>query len=488
VSVDTNTIAGTLQDGITSVSQQSDAWRDALPKLVTSLNDLEARASGDVKVTLNDTINQVSMLRDQTLAMAESMAKDTISYAAITAECGASYFQSSVIAYLQYLKARVLNQSTPPPPSRVCTFNPDHVDVDPATLPGSGKTWLVQVYGYNFLSQSAPAVQVLDGSNHLVRAAKNQPVPTSLYQMQLQLVAEDLAGLAPGFRVGMVWPSGDRNFISLNVATPAHLEVVGFEFPSVVTVNQPVSARVSVKNTGTADSGAFVIQWLPDAGRSHPVTASVLTLPGNGSQTYDLPFYTFAQADYFNTPQVEPIPGLKTAVQLIGNSGVGTNSTATGSFTLDNLPFHTLLPIKITNPDVNHDWASYQQLVGVHPGDIVTVTDAGGCVQTGGHGATWKRYVDPIAPDSPNLYHGLIAVVPLMPLRHGSPPPTGTRLQDVIGQPIRIPLNVSPAPEFWLGYEDQGYGDNGYSGHDNGTDNQCANYFGAWVTVQIQRN
>jgi hypothetical protein len=75
-----------------------------------------------------------------------------------------------------------------------------------------------------------------------------------------------------------------------------------------------------------------------------------------------------------------------------------------------------------------------------------------------------------------------------MPLRHGSPPPTGTRLQDVIGQPIRIPLNVSPAPEFWLGYEDQGYGDNGYSGHDNGTDNQCANYFGAWVTVQIQRN
>src|SRR5689334_14723388 len=43
----------------------------------------------------------------------------------------------------------------------------------------------------------------------------------------------------------------------------------------------------------------------------------------------------------------------------------------------------------------------------VHRGDRIMVT-AGGCVQTGGHGLTWKRY---LAPESGNdLYHGLIDI------------------------------------------------------------------------------
>jgi hypothetical protein len=75
-----------------------------------------------------------------------------------------------------------------------------------------------------------------------------------------------------------------------------------------------------------------------------------------------------------------------------------------------------------------------------------------------------------------------------MPMLHGNPPPQVTRLQDIINRPIRIPLNASPPPQFWLGYEDGNYGDNGYWGHDNGTNNQCANDSRAWVTVRIQRN
>src|SRR5947209_4757638 len=35
---------------------------------------------------------------------------------------------------------------------------------------------------------------------------------------------------------------------------------------------------------------------------------------------------------------------------------------------------------------------------------------AGGAVQTGGHGNTWKRYVDPSGPNSGTLYHGLIKI------------------------------------------------------------------------------
>jgi hypothetical protein len=143
-------------------------------------------------------------------------------------------------------------------------------------------------------------------------------------------------------------------------------------------------------------------------------------------------------------------------------------------------------PVTINKPNVNQPWTSYRDRVTVQPGDIVTVTDAGGCVQTGGHGLTWKQYVTPDAPDAPNLYHGLIAITPIMSNQPGNPP-SGKRIQDIINQPISVPFNAAN-PELWLGYEDTDYSDNGYWGHDPGTDNKCANYEGAWVTIKIQRN
>jgi hypothetical protein len=39
--------------------------------------------------------------------------------------------------------------------------------------------------------------------------------------------------------------------------------------------------------------------------------------------------------------------------------------------------------------------------------------------------------------------------------------------------------------EFFLGYEDDGYGDNGYYSHDNGTGNQCLDVGNAWVNVTL---
>jgi hypothetical protein len=108
------------------------------------------------------------------------------------------------------------------------------------------------------------------------------------------------------------------------------------------------------------------------------------------------------------------------------------------------------------------------------PGDHVTV-EAGGCVQVGGHGLTWKRYVDPAADN--DLYHGLITV----------PTATGEleRLVNVIGRQIVIG-GRGPAP-LKLGYEDEdgAYGDNGYYAHDNGTGNQCLGVGPAWVRIVI---
>lgn len=117
------------------------------------------------------------------------------------------------------------------------------------------------------------------------------------------------------------------------------------------------------------------------------------------------------------------------------------------------------------------------------PGDVVTVA-AGGCVQTGGTGRTWKRYVDPSGNKSDRLYHGLIAI----------PGATAglVRISSVTG-----PLTVTATGTLKLGYEDDDFGDNGYWSPDDGTDGQCddpdgdadpAGHVGkAWVRLVIQR-
>jgi hypothetical protein len=476
-------ISATLQDAIDKAGRESDAWRSVLTDLPNQLSSLESQVSADTKGVLGDTINEVSALQKQTFETAAALAKDTVAFTLIQVQCSASYFQSSVVSYLQFLKAKVTNSKAPLPAARVGNFNPDRFEIDPGTLQGSSKTWLANVYGYNFLPGALPAVQILDGSNHLVRTAQNQPVLTSLYQMQLQLVAADF--VAPAARVGLAWPNGDRNFISVGTSAPAHLDLLDFQVPATITVNQPVVARLTIKNTGTTDSGRFEINWSPNVSKLGVVSLSVHSLAGNESQTYELP-YAFVQKEYFNTPQTSPLRDLRTSARIVGNSGVSTNSTKSATFTLNNMPFYPGQPITITNPNVGKDWTSYQQQVNVRPGDIVTITAAGGCVQTGGRGNTWKRYVNPSASDAPNLYHGLIAIVQIMAANRGAPG-TGARLMDYIGRPIPIPLDTHD-PQFWLGYEDTNYSDNGYYDHDGGTDDQCVGLYGAWVTVQILRN
>ena len=142
----------------------------------------------------------------------------------------------------------------------------------------------------------------------------------------------------------------------------------------------------------------------------------------------------------------------------------------------------------INKPNVTQPETLYPAIVFA-PGDTVEV-NANGCVQTGGWGSTWKRYVNPWGDNSDRLYHGLIRI------------PTATpggglvRIQSVISNPILVTgTGVPPAQLFLhLGYEDDGYSDNGYTAHDNGTSNQCLtdatkNFDGeaASVTITISR-
>jgi len=103
---------------------------------------------------------------------------------------------------------------------------------------------------------------------------------------------------------------------------------------------------------------------------------------------------------------------------------------------------------------------------------------ANGCVQTGGSGRTWKRYVDPRGPNAERLYHGLVEI----------PGATAhlVRIQTILGRELTVQRGVDPSLYFLtLGYEDDGYSDNGYWGHDDGTGDQCKGVGPAWVMITI---
>ncbi|GAB1646546.1 hypothetical protein [Krasilnikovia sp. MM14-A1259] len=124
----------------------------------------------------------------------------------------------------------------------------------------------------------------------------------------------------------------------------------------------------------------------------------------------------------------------------------------------------------VTEPVVTQASTTYSSIQFQH-GDYVTIT-GGGCVQTGGSGKTWKRYVDPLADNG--LYHGSFHI----------PGATSglTWFQYANGSKWYVSGNGGPLV---LGYQDDGYGDNGYWGHDDGTGNQCKNVGNAWVHIVI---
>jgi hypothetical protein len=130
---------------------------------------------------------------------------------------------------------------------------------------------------------------------------------------------------------------------------------------------------------------------------------------------------------------------------------------------------------RIDEPIVTKQLQDYPQ-VTFQVGDSVTV-EAGGCVQTGGTGATWKRYVNPSGPNSNRLYWGTISI------------PGATegvvRISDVIGKTLTVSAGLAPPLFLRLGYVDDDYGDNGYSSHDDGTENQCKNQPNAFVVLTI---
>jgi hypothetical protein len=130
---------------------------------------------------------------------------------------------------------------------------------------------------------------------------------------------------------------------------------------------------------------------------------------------------------------------------------------------------------RIDEPIVTEKTHPYPQ-VTFQAGDQVTV-NAGGCVQTGGMGATWKRYVDPAGPNSNKYYWGTISIP--------GATPGFIRISDAMKKPWTVSAGISGPLVLELGYVDDVYHDNGYYSHDDGTGNQCKNVGNAFVSLTI---
>lgn len=133
---------------------------------------------------------------------------------------------------------------------------------------------------------------------------------------------------------------------------------------------------------------------------------------------------------------------------------------------------------RIEQPTVSQRLTEYPN-IRFQSGDRVRVS-AGGCVQTGGSGRTWKRYVNPSGRNSDRLYHGLIEI------------PGATqgleRIENVLNRELVISASTNISQLFLrLGYEDDDFSDNGYWGHDNGTEDQCKGVGNAFVELSIER-
>lgn len=127
----------------------------------------------------------------------------------------------------------------------------------------------------------------------------------------------------------------------------------------------------------------------------------------------------------------------------------------------------------VLDPTVDAPYLSVYPQVRFRAGQHILI-QAGGCVQTGGHGLTWKSYVDSAGLNS--SYHGLIYIPGLTP--------GPVRLSTVVNRNVTIPQDTY----LFLGYEDDVFRDNGYYSHDDGTDDQCKNVQDAYVFLTITRN
>jgi hypothetical protein len=190
---------------------------------------------------------------------------------------------------------------------------------------------------------------------------------------------------------------------------------------------------------------------------------------------------TLPDADYCNSQghDIADVNGFLRCIYYSDPGGWGFVSRLKDQTKGDNVIINWRIddPYVLGMAPIGYGWISFK------PGDAITIY-AGGCVQTGGHGATWKSYTYPSGDNSGDLYSGTIVIPGVIP--------GPQRIAGALNRQWHVGDDLQP-PDLkqlylQLGYQDDGYGDNGYYAHDNGNNNQCLNVTGAYVEVQIVRS
>ena len=151
---------------------------------------------------------------------------------------------------------------------------------------------------------------------------------------------------------------------------------------------------------------------------------------------------------------------------------------------------YTISPPIVNRKDVIYDGHNAAPVIQFRSGDRVEI-DARGCVQTGGNGLTWKRYVNPEGKESDKFYFGQILipgqtnVTAFRDLQGGVQNPTQP---DAWTFNFTVASNITDQQSYLhLSYTDDHYGDNGYYSHDNGNNDQCKNVGPAIVIIKVTR-
>jgi hypothetical protein len=134
----------------------------------------------------------------------------------------------------------------------------------------------------------------------------------------------------------------------------------------------------------------------------------------------------------------------------------------------------------IVKPDVTHAEVSYPDVL-FRKGDLVSIA-AGGGVQVGGSGLTWKRYVNPTSRSRglDDQYYGSISIPGVL---------TQQKLASAIqNSPFKVDTDPGANGYLHLQYNDDNYSDNGYWKPDVGWYEQCREMHFAWVVIIIKHN
>lgn len=128
---------------------------------------------------------------------------------------------------------------------------------------------------------------------------------------------------------------------------------------------------------------------------------------------------------------------------------------------------------RVDSPNVLQPETVYPQ-IRFASADKVEV-EAGGCAQTGGHGNTWRLYVN---PSNDPLHHGLIRLPGL-----ASP----KKIKEVMGaeHAVTLPSPITGDNALRLGFESSDFTAGGYWGRDPGPNNECVGQPNAFVIITV---